>query len=287
MTRDTVPLLVAVTASMSIHLAIVPLFVKQGFATPLAPPPNASHLETPPLEQPEIVLGIESSQASTLTWIGYDQYCKHLARLAEVEQAAMRIEKVSPQTPQKEATQKSKEQVLQTIFDDLSITTAPITIVGEKLLEALRNLRISIASPTLPSAVKPTHAPQKVVKKKPLRDAESSDLEADATSILEVPRDNWKTGRPLAAEGIILRPRRPSFTAHQIVSNAPSGLKAVLVIDNRGRPIAVEVVSGTGSSSIDRSLIASLYRWRAAGEKIDALATGDTLRITIHLSFAR
>ena len=107
------------------------------------------------------------------------------------------------------------------------------------------------------------------------------------TVIDEVPRENWKTGRPISAEGIILRPRRPSFTAHQSISKAPNGLTALLVIDHRGRPIEVEIRSGTGSPSIDRSLVASLYRWRAAGEKIDAVVEGETINITIHISFSR
>ena len=34
-------------------------------------------------------LGIEKSEAETLTWIGYEEYQEHLARLSEVEQAAM------------------------------------------------------------------------------------------------------------------------------------------------------------------------------------------------------
>ena len=34
-------------------------------------------------------LGIEESEAETLTWIGYEEYREHLARLSEVEQAAM------------------------------------------------------------------------------------------------------------------------------------------------------------------------------------------------------
>jgi hypothetical protein len=38
--------------------------------------------------EPE-ALGIEQSDAETLTWIGYEEYQEHLARLSEVEQAAM------------------------------------------------------------------------------------------------------------------------------------------------------------------------------------------------------
>lgn len=42
--------------------------------------------EPAPEQEP---LGIEKSEAETLTWIGYEEYQEHLARLSEVEQAAM------------------------------------------------------------------------------------------------------------------------------------------------------------------------------------------------------
>ncbi|MFZ9879928.1 MAG: hypothetical protein ACO3QC_00815, partial [Phycisphaerales bacterium] len=40
-------------------------------------------------------LGIDESDASTMNWIGYDEYRQHLAELAEFEQAAFRLEVAS------------------------------------------------------------------------------------------------------------------------------------------------------------------------------------------------
>ena len=39
----------------------------------------------------EVKLGIDESDASTLTWIGYEQYQEHMARLAELDQAQFQI----------------------------------------------------------------------------------------------------------------------------------------------------------------------------------------------------
>ena len=83
--RDAIPLLFAFVASLVIHFAAIPFFTNKQFRSPFAPPSDASHLETRILEEPEIELGIEQSEASTLTWIGYEQYEKHLAKLAQVE----------------------------------------------------------------------------------------------------------------------------------------------------------------------------------------------------------
>ncbi|MBC8203445.1 MAG: energy transducer TonB [Planctomycetes bacterium] len=285
--REATPLCIAFVASLAIHFTVIPLFTNKQFVSPFAPPTDASHLETPPLEKPEIVLGIDQSEASTLTWIGYEQYQKHLARLADVEQAAMQLEQPSPKPAAQEVVLEQPQKNIKKILDDLSETIAPVTDAATKLIDALRGLQFSFASPTPPPTVQPSHSREQVVEANPKPVSEFSDLESDPTSIVEVPRENWKTGRPIAAEGIILRPRRPSFTAHQSVTNAPNGLTAVLVIDNRGRPIDVEIIRSTGSSSIDRSLVASLYRWRAAGEKIDAVLENESIHITIHISLSK
>jgi len=285
--REVTPLFIAFVASLVIHFTAIPLLTSKQFVSPFAPPSDASHLETPALEKPEVVLGINQSEASTLTWIGYEKYQKHIARLAEVEQAAMQLEQSFSQPVIQNLVLDQPRKNIKQMLDDLINTIAPITDAATKLIDALRGLQFSYASPTPPPTVRPTPSQEQIVETKPGVVGEFSNLESDPTSIVEVPRENWKTGRPISAEGIILRPRRPSFTAHQSISKAPNGLTALLVIDHRGRPIEVEIRSGTGSPSIDRSLVASLYRWRAAGEKIDAVVEGETINITIHISFSR
>ena len=54
--------------------------------TPEPPKPE------PPKPEEKIELGIDDSTAVTMNWIGYAEYEKHLAALAEVEQAALRLE---------------------------------------------------------------------------------------------------------------------------------------------------------------------------------------------------
>ncbi len=285
--RESTPLCIAFVASLVIHFTVIPLFTNKQFVFPFAPPTDASHLETPPLEKPEVILGIDQSETSTLTWIGHEHYQKHLAQLAKVEQAAMQLEQTSLQPPPQKVVIEQPQKNIKKVLDDLTETIAPLTDAASKLIDALRGLQFSFASPTPPPTVRPEPSQEQVLESKTETVAEFSDLESDPASIVEVPRENWKTGRPIAAEGIILRPRRPSFTAHQSITNAPNGLTAVLMIDHRGRPIDVEIITGTGSSSIDRSLVASLYRWRAAGEKINAVIEGETIHITIHISFSR
>jgi hypothetical protein len=46
----------------------------------------------PAEEQEDVRLGIDDSTAVTMNWIGYEEYQQHLAELAEVEQAAFRLQ---------------------------------------------------------------------------------------------------------------------------------------------------------------------------------------------------
>ncbi|MDY7110300.1 MAG: hypothetical protein SYC29_16850 [Planctomycetota bacterium] len=60
------------------------------------PPPPDEEQEEPP----EVELGIDAETPSTLTWVGYEEYERHLARLAEYEQAAFTDEPAgAPLTP--------------------------------------------------------------------------------------------------------------------------------------------------------------------------------------------
>jgi outer membrane biosynthesis protein TonB len=48
-----------------------------------------------PIDDEKIELGIDESDATTMNWIGYAEYEKHLAALSEVEQAALRVQSSS------------------------------------------------------------------------------------------------------------------------------------------------------------------------------------------------
>ena len=83
----------SLAASLAMHGIVISALVGAvaGGASPTAIDRDAPHddpYEEQPEEQPE-ELGIEESLAETPTWIGYEEYEEHLARLSEVEQAAM------------------------------------------------------------------------------------------------------------------------------------------------------------------------------------------------------
>ncbi|MBT4530704.1 MAG: hypothetical protein HOC27_05815 [Phycisphaerae bacterium] len=287
--RNNAALLCALAGSLTIHAFVIPAVYGSKPSMAHLPDTKATHLETPPIEDKSIELGIDKSKEATLTWIGYEEYEEQRARFAEVEQAAMKTE-IEFATPSPIATAINAAKQL----------ANPLAQMAADLLEAIQGIEIQIPS-NEPDVVvqkikqpKPTETP---LPKSPEPVAEvveevivegtPSDRDSSATSTIKITPEQWKSGKPLAAQGIVLRPRRPSFTANQLVSNAPSDLVADLFINNKGKPANVDIVFSTGSVSIDGSLISSLYRWRASGEQIDALEDGETILISIHITFAK
>ncbi len=275
---DRTATLVAIGGSIAAHALFLPVLAR-GLESPgawRAPAADASHIPTPPEEPPDIHLGLSESQTSTLTWIGYREYEQHLAVFAEQEQAAMQMDPINIPTAESEPTPSPSTPLLAELLQDLSD-------LGTQLLAAAQ----STPMPAPPQPPQPPAPPATAGTPVESKTADPADRDADPTSTIEVPPENWKTGKPVAGEGIQLRPRRPSFTAHQAVTSAPGSMLATLVIDRTGRPIIVDITEGTGSGSIDRTLKSSLYSWRASGERIDAMGEGEMIRIPIEITFGR
>ena len=273
--RNNIPVMASIVCSVVLHMILLPLVYSDSPSMTYIPPAKASHLETPREDEQEIQLGIDESQVSTLTWIGYKEYEEQRARYASVEQASMTAEvEVANQRPS---------------FEQLQQIVAPLGVLGKDFLDAMMQLEISMPPPLIVES-KPIELIQSDTKDEtaePTSDANPSDRDSDATSIVHISPEHWKAGKPAAAEGIVLRPRRPSFTANQLVTSAPSSLVAALYIDKRGKPIDVVILMGTGSGSIDRSIESSLYKWRASGNRVDDLEGDETVRIQIHITFSR
>jgi len=67
--------------------------------TEVTPDPADRPNEEEPADEPEVTLGIEESDYATVTWIGYDEYEQHIAKLARIEQAEMSLDEAVPSPP--------------------------------------------------------------------------------------------------------------------------------------------------------------------------------------------
>ncbi|MEC8321344.1 MAG: hypothetical protein VX012_08040 [Planctomycetota bacterium] len=363
--------------------------------------PGAIERETPhemPADtEPPEELGIEESEAETVTWIGYEEYEEHLARLSEIDQAAMLATpaaggggappgssasaaavpappplpgavRPSSSAPASTAPSEPVEDADRIVDPTLRIdpTTRPTETPTESRAEAPNDASTEKDAPTSEPVTKPSEdagpretedAPAETIEETseestpeptpdsepatdpapdpgpapsptptpseaptpapqpepsdepseepgrdggtgdgPASDGDGNDADKDSspTSTVDTPRENWRNGRPLAAEGLDLQPKRirPGHEIPALVL-AQASLRANPVIELRfprwsgsGRgvkPTSARVVSSTGDRTFDGYLLDALYGWLARGERLRDLGEGETRLVRLKL----
>jgi hypothetical protein len=274
--RDNITLVAAIASSLGLHFFLLPVVYATNRTITSISPTESTHLETPTVEHAEIDLGIDDSKESSLTWIGYNEYKEHLARHSEVEQAEMQSEL---------ADARSAVAMLKKLAQ-------PMAEMSSHFFEAIKKVTITFPSKELPPN---TQAQEKVITEEVALETSVeknqlqqilSDRDAEATSVIRVSEEEWRIGKPLAGQGIVLKPKKPTFFPNQLIATRPRNVVADLSIDRTGKPIFVVLLYATGGVSIDRAIENSLYRWRASGEQIEALKGEETVKSTIHLLFS-
>jgi hypothetical protein len=110
-----------------------------------------------------------------------------------------------------------------------------------------------------------------------------SDRESDPSSIIDVPKEQWKEGKPLAARGLEIKPRKPDMPILTSLTAWPANPLCRISFDRAGVPARAVILQSTGDSRVDSAIEASLYRWRASGRQLDELRRGQTVDLTIRL----
>ncbi|MHC4217926.1 MAG: energy transducer TonB [Planctomycetota bacterium] len=272
-----------------------------------------------------VPLGIDESQESTMTWIGYEEYEEHLAALAETEQAAFTTdptggapaEAAASPAPPAEPTPPSQAEAepgattdpmaeLEAWLEAMELGPGPLAgdptdpkTQAKALDDILANLEQMLSEQAEPKAQPETSPPQPPQPQQPQQTAEasdapaqptppgvpadSSDQESDPTSTVDVPLDNIRLGKPLAAHGLQIKPRRPVFTTLTMLTAAPANPLAELHFRRDGKPQRVRILETSGDGRIDEAILNSLYRWRAAGKRLKPLKKGETIPIKIRI----
>ncbi|MHC4275010.1 MAG: energy transducer TonB [Planctomycetota bacterium] len=269
-----------------------------------------------------VQLGIDESTDSTMTWIGYDEYQEHLAALAETEQAAFTSSPAGgapaeaaaspapaaePQPPD-DAQPESGETTdplaeLEAWLEATEVGPGPP--VGEptnpdaqaqSLDDILASLERMLSEAVEPQPRQETAPPQPLEPEPPAQPTEAearptppgepadpADQESDPTSTVEVPLDNIKLGKPLAAHGLRIKPRRPEFTTLTRLTAAPANPLAELRFRRDGKPQRVRILQSSGDARIDEGILNSLYRWRASGKRLQELKKDETIPVRIRI----
>ncbi len=316
-----VPVLVVVMRSSGQSQAAQGRFEPEDFVLP------EEDADPPP--EPDVQIGIDAQTPSTLTWIGYEEYQEHLARLAEVEQAALSeipagaipspaippVPQVEPaeQTATEEQPKKAdtseepqpspETPALPEWFTDLLVGVSP---EAPKAME-VQPEESPAATPKKDPSPKPKETPPSKLKEEtkeapakpvltppdPSKPAspgdpteipgDHADKESDAASTIEVPLDQIKLGKPIAREGLELKPRRPRFTTLTLITASPGNPLVEIRFAADGKPALARVLESSGDNRIDHAVASSLYRWRASGKDLEKLGKDETIDIRIRI----
>ncbi len=96
-----------------------------------------------------------------------------------------------------------------------------------------------------------------------------------------------KIGKPLSAQGLEIKTRRPDFTNLQRLTALPGNPLYEIAFDRTGRPRKVKPLELAGDKGIDAAVQASLYRWRAKGKPLKILGPKETLKFRIRIMLSR
>lgn len=287
MREPLAPLMVGAVVALGLHALLLPLSVW----LPSPPSPHASRLARldapqapPPPTEPTI--GQEASRTSTVAWIAYDDFRELIARQSAVEQPALQHKQAPvPDAPAElDPTPPAPTPQVARQVPPLPPALPPPTLaqplptpkVGGDIPFTRReprrktNREQTPPSPPVESASReasPTSSPR-------------SDRESPPAMVLESPLD-VQPGGVVARRGIEIKTFAPRFSAVTLASTLPNNPRAAVTFDHTGQVTRVVLTRSSGAANVDGPVIASLYRWRAGGDRIDRL--GDAT-LTIHIN---
>lgn len=275
--------------------------------------------ETPKVEPKRWRLGIDSGNPSAFTWVGFEEYQEHLAALAEVEQAAF-AEAATEQGDQQpegslpEPALAASELQGSPTERESAMRLLPLQSAVEAALNIIQppqpHRELIHHRPSQPHETAPQELTQhlaSLVEAATVRHANESpssgqpeasqskdrevgtpaDKESSPSSLIDVPRDQWQLGKPLAAEGLELKPRRPEMPLLTMLTAYPGNPVCEIEFNRAGVPVLAKFVTATGDRRVDDALLASFYRWRASGKRLESLAGDETFTVRIRLILTR
>jgi hypothetical protein len=235
-------------------------------------------------EKPRTRLGIERSDAITITWIGVEEPTPHMAPRSTLDQALQSVGltggaapgRVTP-APAPEERDESRSEATPSKPWRLRLSDMSINVPADRIQNLLEQLveagaaaaevaggEVSVegpGGPELPSEPK------------------NADREADAVSRrkpIEV-----RPGSPAAAEGLRIKTVRPNWTLLLRTSVRAANPVVEITFDPTGKVRLAQFEDrdgrrlNTGNRDVDDVLMNAIYLWTATGEAIDALNAAD------------
>lgn len=308
--RSRWPLVIGLALSCCAHLAAAGVL-----ATADASPDAGAELQRlrPPQED-RVRLGVERSDASTITWLGFEEPTPHEAPEADLEQAALDIARA----------RRLADQLQRAAASAPRTTAAP---AGVDLPEAEDRPADIVAGPEAPQPQSPGEAEiqrEQTGEEPPAETAQADQGrpvpeqpdsqpgqgesgEADAAENAAPTPDDENTGaaekdasaralkkpvkvnpgRPVAAEGLDIRTVRPRWSHTTLLTSRPRSPVIRVYFNREGKVDRAVFERNTGNRFVDQPLMNAVYAWTARGEALNDLTKegeGSTLEIIFEIS---
>ncbi len=328
LTHDKTLLLIALVSSLVLHViafAVTGVLQSSQKDATLVRVQNKQDDPMIPEEAPipdDLTLGIEESNAATVTWIGHKEYEQHLAQLAAIEQAAFTPNDVqatpppttipsvvqpvpanldlsetdhTPNTTDVAAIHKSLvTPSIKSIIPDTQFLSNTFEKLIAQLIANTPPPRATPKPATLDSATEiapgqtetteegSENSKEQIDISQP--DAEQSDKESPATSKEPMPEVLWNSGKPIAAQGLEVKPY--SLYRHVVIDSGDtmfainssqdasinSNPVVSMCFDRFGKAQNIRIWRKSGYRAFDDGYLVSwLSRWRASGSPLQNL----------------
>lgn len=298
------PLVLGAVTAILLHALLIPAALWRGNVTLTSG--DVGRVDTaqaPPPPPQDDTAGQRESSVSSVAWIAYDDFQQLIAPQSQVEQPALQqMEEPVPQAPAEldptpPAPTAMADQAAAAAAEPIAALTPrpaaspappPLPLPAPQMRGEIPFSRLDPA----PTSQTPEPAPPAPADAAPAAAAAAqarptssprSDREAPPASLRE-PRLEVRPGRVIARQGFEVKTFAPRFSAVTLASTLPRNPTATLTFDDTGQVTQVVLDRSSGASNVDGPVIASLYRWRASGPRIDqAGEAGVTLEVTLLL----
>lgn len=257
---------------------------------------------TNPPEKPPPQLGVEESRTATMTWIGYEEYERHVARQSEVDQAAFEIGGPgAPVPPAPQSQPVDAETIREAVAEGRRAALEPLRELAEAASSAARAFREVLSAPAdwsedadfalserrslsetidrrdegeeveeSPSSGGAASAPPSGAQSPAQKTGNSPDKEAIATSTVRA--SELRAGKPVAAQGLEIKTRRPEFDKVPLLNVLVRNPVVEVTFDHTGAVADARIVQSSGDpGGIDRPVLDAVYFWKARGKPLEAL----------------
>lgn len=302
------PLVLGLAVALVLHLALLPVLVS-GVGTGVGKTADrVADVDDPPLPPAdEPMLGRDTPAVSTLSWISHEDYRELVAPRAQTEQPALQdvvdpvaeappirdatVPMPAPQPEQppaaaaapQEPTPPAEPQPTAVAMPDIPL---PEPVPDGELARLDPNESTDAAEPTPPTEQpqqpRPAAAPSPESRPtSAARDEQTVDPTSLTDSDLEA-----TTGNVMVGEGIEITTARPDITI--ITALFASGIRNTrveLLFNQEGQVDKARLLNSTGNQSVDAAVLASLYKWKAEGERLEL--ADPHIKVTIDYRFTR